>query len=307
MKKLVLIIIVLTVALSSIRAQQMGSFSQTVENKYLVNPGYVGSDESMPIFLGYKRLWTGIDNAPSSQFLTFHMKISEDLGGVGAKIFNYSTGSISKSGLNLSYAYHLKLNDEMKIGFGLSGSLYQFYLDRGQLENVEDANDQVLLNGSEKLIVPDANFGIYFYAKNYYAGISSFQLFGRRVSLMNDMFDNRQVRHYYLHGGYIFELGSDFKLEPSLLLKYIEANKGQWDLNVKTTYKDFVWLGLGYRSDFAFDPNDIIISVGVQKDKIKFGYAYDITLSDIGNVSQGSHELIFIYQFGNTNKSAYKW
>lgn len=305
MKKIILAIIILALGWSA-NAQQFGSFSQTIENKYLVNPAVVGEDESMPVFLGYKRLWTGIDNAPTSQLLTFHMKLNDELGGVGAKVFNYSTGPISKSGLNLSYAYHLKLNDDMKLSFGLSAALYQVYLNKQDL-NVEDQNDNLINYGSEKLIVPDANFGIYFYAKNYYAGISSFQLLGRKVDLMNDEMNFNQNRHYFLNGGYIFEAGSDFKIEPSVLLKYVESNFAQWDLYVKTTYKELVWLALGYRSDFAFAPNDVIISAGVQQGKIKLGYAFDYTLSDIGKYSNGTHEIIFIYFFGNTNKSAYKW
>ena len=102
-------------------------------------------------------------------------------------------------------------------------------------------------------------------------------------------------------------MGSDFKLEPSVLVKYVESNLGQWDLYLKTTYKDLVWLGAGYRSDFAFAPNDIILSLGIQQDKIKLGYAFDYTLSDIGKVSNGTHEIIFMYLFGKTNKSTYKW
>jgi type IX secretion system PorP/SprF family membrane protein len=305
MKKIIIAIIVLGFSMS-LSAQQMISFSQTVENKYLINPAVAGSDETMPVFLGYKRMWTGIDNAPSTQLLSFHMKINEKIGGVGARIFNYSTGAINKTGINLSYAYHLKINDDINLGFGLDAALYQFYLDRNKLK-VEDPNDELIMNGSEKLIVPDANFGIYMYSEDYYVGISSFQLFGRRVDLMNDMLNNNQDRHYFLHGGYKFELQSDFKLEPSLMLKYVEANFAQWDINLKTTYKDLVWLGLGYRSDFAFAPNDIIISLGIQQDKIKFGYAFDYTLSDIGAYSRGTHEIIFMYQFGKTNKSAYKW
>ena len=305
MKKLIFTIIVLGFSWAA-HAQQMGSFSQTIENKYLINPAVVGSNETMPVFLGYKRMWTGIDNAPSTQLLTFHMKLGDKLGGVGAKIYNYSTGPLSKSGLNLSYAYHLELNDDMKLAFGLSASLYQVHLNRSEL-NLEDPNDELIMYGSDKLIVPDANFGIYFYAKNYYAGISSFQLFGRKVDLMNEKMSFNQDRHYYFNGGYIFELAGDFKLEPSVLVKYVESNFGQWDFYLKTTYKDMVWFGAGYRSDFAFDPNDIIISLGVQQDKIKLGYAFDYTLSDIGKVSNGTHEIIFMYMFGKTNMRAYKW
>ena len=304
MKKI--IIIILAIGFSwSLKAQQLNSFSQTIENKYLINPAVVGSDESMPVFLGYKRIWTGIDDAPSTQLMSFHMKISDELGGIGAKIYNYSTGPLSKAGMNVSYAYHLKLNKDTKLAFGLSAALYQVNLNKSKLK-VDNANDELIMYGSEKLIVPDANFGMYLYAKDYYFGISSFQLFGRKVNLMNDKMNFNQERHYYVNGGYIYEATSDIKLEPSILMKFIEAGVNNWDFYLKTTYKDMVWFGLGYSSDFKFEANDLILSIGVQQDKIKFGYAFDYTLSEIGNISNGTHEIIFMYMFGDT-KTSYKW
>jgi type IX secretion system PorP/SprF family membrane protein len=304
MKKI--IIIILAIGFSwSLKAQQLNSFSQTIENKYLINPAVVGSDESMPVFLGYKRIWTGIDAAPSTQLMSFHMKISDELGGIGAKIYNYSTGPLSKAGMNVSYAYHLELNKDMKLAFGLSAALYQVNLNKSELK-VDNANDELIMYGSEKLIVPDANFGMYLYAKDYYFGISSFQLFGRKVNLMNDKMNFNQERHYYVNGGYIYEATSDIKLEPSILMKFIEAGVNNWDFYLKTTYKDMVWFGLGYSSDFKFEANDLILSIGVQQDKIKFGYAFDYTLSEIGNISNGTHEIIFMYMFGDA-KPSYKW
>ncbi len=304
MKKIIIIILAITFSWG-LKAQQLNSFSQTIENKYLINPAVAGSNETMPVFLGYKRIWTGIDDAPSSQLMSFHMKISDELGGIGAKIYNYSTGPVSKSGMNLSYAYHLKLNDDMKLGIGLSAALYQVNLNKSQLK-VDDANDELIMYGSEKLIVPDANFGLYLYAKDYYFGISSFQLFGRKVDLMNDKMNFNQERHYYVNGGYIYEATSDIKIEPSVLMKFIEAGVNNWDFYLKTTYKDMLWFGLGYSSDFKFEANDLILSLGVQQDKIKFGYAFDYTLSEIGNFSNGTHEIILIYMLGNS-KTSYKW
>ncbi len=305
MKK-ILYIAVLMALVSGLKAQQQITFTQSNENRYMLNPAAAGYDESMPVFLGYKRMWTGMDDAPSYQFLSYQMKLSDNLGGVGGQIYNYTTGPINKAGLKLSYAYHLELGDEMFLSFGLSGSLYQYHLDKSKLK-FENNEDNLYILGSEKLIVPDADFGIYFYGKNYYAGLSSFQLFGRRVDLMNDELSNPQVRHYHLHGGYRFEINDDFKLEPSALVKYVESSFSQWDINVKTTYKDLVYLGVGYRSDFAFAPQDVLVSLGVQQAKFKLGYAFDIAMSDIGSVSRGTHEIYLMYFLGKTDKSAYKW
>ncbi len=283
----------------NLSAQQLVSFSQTLENKYLTNPAVVGSTDSSPLFLGYKASWSGINDAPRTSFLTYHTKLSQNLGGVGAKLFNYTTGRISKRGVNLSYAYHFKINETYNLSLGLSASLYQMSLD---LNNLSQAilDDELIYQSVDDKVVPDANFGVYFYSNELFVGLSTMQLFGRRVDMFNKHLDFKRVRHYFLNAGYNLELNSDFQLQPSVLVKYVESGFGQWDLSVKTLYKNFAWLAVGYRSDFEFAPNDIFVGLGIKyNDKIKVGYAYDYTLSDVGKVTNGSHELIFTYYLGS--------
>jgi len=303
MKKIIFVLAIIATTYS-LQAQQIGSFSQAVENHYLINPAAAGATDAMPLFLGYRRMWTGIDAAPSTQFITYNMSLPSNMG-MGVKLYNFSTGPISKTGLSATYSYALDLGNDMKLSFGLSASLYQFYLDKTKL-TLENTNDNTINYSSEKLIVPDANFGVYFHGKNYFVGLSSFQLFNRSVSLMNEQLDNAQTRHYFLQGGYLAEIGSDIQVEPSMVIKFIEAGVSQWDFNVKTLYKEMLWLGLGYRSDFGFAPQDFIISLGVQQDKIKLGYAYDICLSEMKSYQAGTHEIILIYTLGKS-KSALKF
>ncbi len=307
MKRIIFTIIVFA-SLLNLQAQQLNNFSQVLENKYVINPAAMGMNDDRPLFLGYKQMWTGIDDAPSFQYLTYQMRLERNLGAIGGKIFNYKTGPISKSGLNLSYAYQFKLNDDLTLSLGLDASMYQFYLNKSSFKNLEHTNDAAIMYSSDKLIVPDANFGAYMFGKNYFVGISSMQLFGRKVKLMNESLFNNQGRHYFFHGGYAFDLNSDFTLEPSALVKFVESGFGQWDINVKATYKKLVWFGLGYRSDFDFAPNDVVVFLGARQERVKIGYAFEYTLSDIGANSQGTHEIFLMYIFGKDYKSrTYRW
>jgi type IX secretion system PorP/SprF family membrane protein len=106
----------------------------------------------------------------------------------------------------------------------------------------------------------------------------------------------KQVRHYYLHGGYIFETGSDFKIEPSLLLKFMESGIFQIDINALATYKDMVDFGISYRSQDA-----IVFQVGytLPEPKLFIGYAYDLVLNGMRNNTWGSHEILLTYTIGN--------
>jgi len=273
-------------------SQQIPTLSHYMENTYLVNPAVAGTNNSNPISLHYKHWWSGFNEAPTMQCITGHTSISSSVG-VGGKVFNYATGPISKLGIEGSYAYHFSVSSTTKIALGLSAQLYQFYLNKNLLR-VEEQDDQAILHSSEKLISPDAAFGAYFYNNNFFTGISVYQLFNRKVQLLNTNYlENRQVRHYFLTAGYRYDINETFSVEPSVLAKFIESGIFQLDASLKGIYKQLIWLGFSYRTS-----ESLVCTVGMKRDKFSFGYAYDMPLSDIRNYSVGSHELLFTLYFG---------
>lgn len=292
MKKIFIISLVL-MTFNYVNAQQINMFSQYMYNQYSINPAVAGTNDFMPITLSYRQLWTGIDDAPTIKMLSGHTSISDDMG-VGAKIYSYNTGPSTKTGFEGTYSYQFGITETSKLSLGLSAQLNQYYLDKSKL-TFEDISEPTISTGSEKVILPDANFGAYFYDKNYYVGVAIQQLFGRKVTLLNSDLEQRQVRHYFLHGGYIYDINDDFSVEPSLLLKFIEAGVFQADINAKVEYKKLVYLGFSYRSQDA-----VVAMVGINNNKIQFGYAYDFTLTDINKYSLGTHEIMFTYKIGKS-------
>ena len=290
MKKIFILSFVL-LTFSFVDAQQINMFSQYMFNQYSINPAVAGTKDYMPIALSYRRLWTGIDDAPTIQMISGHTSISDDMA-VGAKVFSSVTGPNTKTGFEGTYAYAFGITETSKLSLGLSLQLNQYFLDKSKL-SFEDMTEPTIATGSEKLILPDANFGAYYYDKNYYAGIAVQQLFGRKVNLLNDNLEQRQARHYFLHGGYIYDINDDFSVEPSVLLRFIEAGVFQADINAKVEYKKLAYLGFSYRSQDA-----VVAMIGINNNALQFGYAYDFTLSDIRKYSLGTHEIMFTYKIG---------
>ena len=274
-------------------AQQIPNFSLYNMNHYLLNPAATGISDRLPVSISYRKIWAGIENSPSVQYLSGSMLVAKDMG-VGARLFNYQAGPLRKTGLEGTYSYHLSLGTgDTKLSFGLSILMYQFFLNKSDLL-VEDIDDQVFM-GKEQMFVPDAGFGTYLYGKNYYVGLSVPQLFQRNIDLKSDkILQQKQVRHYYLHGGYIFEAGTDFKIEPSLLLKLVEAGIFQADINALVTYKDMVNFGMSYRTGDA-----LCFQLGYKNPDLFIGYAYDLILSGMRGNTSGSHEILFTYTFDN--------
>jgi len=304
MKKIIITALILTALINHMYSQQYTVFSQYMFNPYFVNPGAAGTETGIPIAFGYHQSWTGFHNAPSMQILSGHSAINESMGA-GGKIFNYTTGPLSRLGFEGTYSYRLELGSDMHLSLGISALLYQLNLNRSALD-MKNNDDVVLLRTTnDKMIVPDAAFGAYLYQDNFFVGLSATQLLGRKVDLMSDVLQVNQERHYYLTGGYNFEFSDNFSLEPSLLTRFVEAMMYQVDINVKAGIKKLAFVGVSYRSnlkDLSESSGDAVVGmIGLNMDNLMFGYSYDYTLSDIGNYSNGSHEIMLIIKLGNNS------
>lgn len=301
MKKLLLIP---TIAMAiSASAQQIPQYSQYMFNDFMINPAIAGSKSMSLAQISFRSQWTGFSNdVPVTETASLHGKIMDNMG-VGGILINDVTGPISQSGLMLAYAYHIQINQDMKISLGINGMLYQQVLDLNDI-SLDNPNDLAVQNGKRKAWVPDATFGAYWWGDEgrYYAGVAVPQLFNARIKYYgkSDNKLNYHVRHYLMHGGYRFDINDDFQVEPSALIKFVPAAPIQVDINAKGIYKELAWIGLSYRHKDA-----LAIMIGAKKNNFMAGYAYDATLSNIRKYSGGSHEIfigLYIDSFGKKSR-----
>jgi len=294
MKKILFAVFVIVFA-NQMKAQQLNTFSLYLENKYSINPAVAGSMQYNPLVLSYRRLWTGIDNSPVTQYLSTNMALKENVG-LGCKVYSASAGPLVKTGVEVTYAYHFSVGSRgSKLSFGISPMLYEYRLDKSKI-SLENPDDNTVLQSSDRLIVPDATFGAYYYNQKYYVGLAIPQLFNRKIDLMNKgELEERQVRHYFLNAGYLYKVDNYYTIEPSLLVKFIEAGIIQAEIGARVIYQKTFWGGVSYRTQDA-----AVILFGIRKDRFTCGYAYDITLSNLRKYSEGSHELLFIYNFNRS-------
>ena len=89
---------------------------------------------------------------------------------------------------------------------------------------------------------------------------------------------------------------ANMTLEPAILLKYGLFNKGyrpQIDLNMTALFAQTFRGGLAFRQWGTSDALSILL--GYQKGPLQIGYSYDITLSNVQVVSNGTHEILVKY------------
>ena len=294
MKKVLLTLILFTVLLSWVRAQQLPQYSQYTNNNFLINPAVAGSEKYIPIRLMARQQWVGIDRAPSTQALSGNFVLNNEAVGIGAYVFQDRFGPNKKMGFQASFSYIMPVGLwDSKLAIGLSGVVFQYTFDQSQERWITDG-DPIINGGIESAVVPDANFGIYWHNKKFFLGLSANQLIQYKVDFINyDPSENTLARHYFFMGGYKFRLNDKFELEPSTQVKFLPAAPLSVDLNLRGIYKEDYWGGVSFRTGVPLNTGKILIAmVGMQYKRYIFGYAYDYPLTHLNSYTSGTHEII---------------
>lgn len=302
MKKLSLFIFVLAgVMLSELSAQQLPQYSQYILNRYVINPASAGTQSHFVGQTNYRSQWEGIRDAPRTYILGVNGPIAKQNMGVGGYMFTDITGPTRRNGINFSYAYHLRLNNTVKLSLAINAGILQYSVDGSEITFAEDG-DNVGSSFIESNVLPDAGFSFYLFHKNFFFGGSAPQLIENKVTFEKSTGKQtgRLKSHYFLMGGYQKALNESFILEPSFLLKYIDPTPLQYEFTLRGLYKDAAWLGVSYRRDAAIG---LLMGFTLQQN-LSLGYSYDILQSDIRNYSTGSHEIMLSIKFNKSTKEA---
>jgi len=318
--RLILLYLIIAIPVFSVQAQQLPLYSQYMMNSYLLNPALAGIEGYTEVNLTAREQWIGLPHAPKTHAISVQTRISNNSFlfknsffkkiirkestsgrvGVGGYIYNDKNGPIDRTGLQLTYSYHININEAL-LSFGLSGTMFQLGVDMDDAV-VDEEYDRLLGQAKSKLYVPDANFGVHYLHSNYYAGLSVAQLLQSSLQFGKAGYDEYKLyRHYFITAGYIYIINEDYIVEPSFLLKASEVPGFQADINSKLYYKNDYWGGVSFRTGGA-----IIVMGGARVDKFFFGYALDIALSPIRKHSYGSHEIMMALKIGEKT-GTYRW
>ena len=245
-------IFALIVLVTNAVAQQLPQYSQYMLNQMAINPAVAGKDDFSEVRSNNRLQWFGITDAPRTYMLTLQGPIKTKNMGIGMNLYTDIVGPTRRTGLNFSYAYHLKLKEDMHLSMGVYGGILQWGVDGNKL-TLHDEGDQQLLTTYQVTYVPDFGTGIYLYQKKrYYLGLSIPQLFQSQIKLYPGAYKNSKIVHQYnINGAYTFDLNEDFQVEPSFLFKYEFPAPPKLDIGVRGIYKEQIWLGAAYRHNDA--------------------------------------------------------
>ena len=290
------LIILLTLFTGTLVAQQLPQFSQHIYNKQVLNPAATGSEMYIVSQLTHRSQWVGFGNAPTTQFLGVHSSINRKNYGVGGYIFNDSYGPFNNFGLNGSYAYHIEVSRKTKLGFGLSSTISQFSINGNKIELNNDIDPLINLSSSESSLKYNGSFGLLLHHDTYYFGFSALNIIPQKDKVFTSLDTPGALpaaTHFNTIAGVGIDLDNDNTLYPSILVKYINNNPIQVDLNIRYIYSNIFEIGASYRSGDAIVA---IVNMYVMED-LNLIYSYDFTTSNVSKASSGSHEITLRYKF----------
>lgn len=299
MKKIIFLFLLFIVWKSY--GQQIPLYSQYMFTKYPYNSAIAGSDDRFILTLGYRNQWTGFEGAPVTGLFT----AQGPLGGgnsIGAVVFSDRTGSMERMSVMPGYAYRVFLNKDITLSFGLQAGIIQYVIHGDEL-TTREPNDPVVPTVSSKAMFGDASFGVFLKGKTFYLGLSVPQLLNGAVSLSSDfqnVHDQLLQRHLFAMGGINIEASDNMMIEPSVLLKTVQAAPIQLDINLKFVFHNMWWIGASYRSRSA-----VALLAGLDISDVFFmGYAFDYATNEMNKVSPSSHEIMLGVKFKEKKRSS---
>ena len=278
-------------------AQQLPQFTSYQLSPFLYNPAFAGVDGTTQLNAVIRSQWSGIREAPQTDVISGYGLLRNEKMGLGATAFKDVAGADSRRGITLSYAYHLRVKNDMSLSLGLSAGFLQYRLDH-TIINPYDDGDPVFNSPILSSVVPTATFGAYLYADNFYASVALPQLLSSTFTLKDEYNDNSLIEggltnHIFVGSGYIKDINDAFTIEPSLLLMLSSPAPASVELMTKLTYKDLLWTALSYRFNDA-----VCMYIGVDIDKRFYvAYAHDFVASELSTVTSGTNEFKLGFRF----------
>jgi type IX secretion system PorP/SprF family membrane protein len=278
-------------------AQQLPQFTSYQLSPFLYNPAFAGVDGTTQLNAVIRNQWSGVREAPQSDVISGYGLLRNEKMGLGATAFKDVAGADSRRGITLSYAYHLRVKNDVSLSLGLSAGFLQYRLDH-TIINPYDDGDPVFNSPVLSSVVPTATFGAYLYADNFYASVALPQLLSSTFTVKDEYNNNSLIEggltnHIFVGGGYIKDINDAFTIEPSLLLMLSSPAPASVELMTKLTYKDLLWTALSYRFNDA-----VCMYIGVDIDeRFYVAYAHDFVTSELSTVTSGTNEFKLGFRF----------
>ncbi len=318
MKKVIYILVFACTLAVNAQEFKLSPYTQYLaENPFAISPTFAGIDENYDrIRLNGVSQWIGLNNAPSTQNLSYDLRFAEK-SGAGILLYNDKNGATRQIGGQISYAHHLILNDanEEYLSLGISYKFNHFKIetadfDDGSGNGFDDPGVGAALSTTNHNI----EFGALYRYMDFFFSVNASNLLNKKVEGVFDVAEPKTLRNYYVYTGYTFVSNSEeFEYEPSIYYNLYESDsRSETHLNFKVrkiTDTGYMWAGLSGRLfiDQSFKSSSVAPMLGLKKDQFYVAYAFQWNINEASVLNNaGTHLITLGFDLVN-NRMGSRW
>ena len=292
-----IIIALIVINCNSVSGQQLPQFTQYMYNTISINPAYAGSRETLSIVGLHRSQWVGIEGGPTTQTFSVHSPLKNQKIGLGFSFINDKLGYENFSYMYADFSYTINVSDKTKLAFGLKGGFTHYSLDEELLSDPSIVNDQYFNDVSNRWS-PNIGLGMMLHSNKWYLSLSAPRVLNTDYNKgKNGSVDYVALERvsYYLTGGLVFDLSENTKFKPAFMIKATNGSPLSYDLTANFLMYEKLWLGAAYRLNESAGALGAIVDFQVSR-QFRIGYAYEHPISDIRPYSDGTHEILLMYE-----------
>jgi len=295
----ILMIIIVTGSLI-LKAQQDPMYTQYMFNTQTINPAYAGTWESFSFMVLGRQQWAGLEGAPQTYTFSMQAPLKNERIALGLNLINDVVGLEKRFYMFGDYSYLLPINEDMKLRLGLKGGFTNYSNNLQEYQTNAPGSgitDPAFTGEIDRKFVPNFGVGAFLYGEKYFVGFSIPKIIGHEFdNNYNNLSVSYELRHYFLTAGLVFDLGENIKFKPTMLTKATFSSETgapvELDLSANFLIKERFWLGVMYRTGDSYG----FIAQWIIDKKLRIGYSYDITTTNLQNFHSGSHEVMISYE-----------
>ena len=287
-------------------------FSQYYAAPLSLNPAFSGTTSDHRFIANHRNQWPNITNGFVTSAISYDYNLQEKNSGLGLMIMTDKAGtaSLKSTVINFQYAYKVSLQDKWVLSSGLNFGIGNRNIDFNKLifgdqlefdSNGNPPSDDPVFSNLHSSTYFDFGGGMLAYNRKFWFGFSAWHLNRPNRSLINE--EAQIPIKTSLHGGVriplyhgVFKRDRIAAIMPSFVYKH-QGQFDQLDLGTYFLYEPVV-LGLWYRGipirQNTLDnisQDAVVVILGFQLSKVELTYSYDLTVSELGPVSGGAHEI----------------
>lgn len=283
-----------------LQSQDLPVYNQYFPEYEISNPAYTGMQNCLALSMADNHQWVGMKAAPNTQYIFARGRVSfsraKNYNGVGLMLARDQNGAFRNFNARLIYAYHVLLSDasETMLSLGLSAGVQQISINEHDFNNYN--NDPIITGNRISVWNPALSVGTAVYNQFFYSGVSASNLLSALSYVTSPVTADRNQRLYIAHAGIVIPLrAKDIELEPSLAFLFKELTYKRLDINIKTYYRQVIWLGLSFRQYFYGSTkaaSGLLPALGIQLKRFEIAYSYGLGFTSINKDNYGTHHLL---------------